>query len=117
MAKKATTIKEKDFKRIIKILPFREQKSWIREEIQAEDLKDRIQKGKETMKLDVYFGIPWFLLYAISLAVGGLNYLTIIIFVIGLVYFTYRFFKNGSYGMNRKRIKVCEELLEILEPK
>jgi hypothetical protein len=67
------------------------------------------------MKRDLWVGIPWFIAYTVALFTTGIGNLTLGIFVVGMVYFVYTVFTTGSYGLNRKRVKVYEQLLEKLK--
>lgn len=113
MAKKK--LKKQDFESIIKPLPLRERERLKLEEINPEFLNEGIQKAQKAMNRDKYFGIPWFLAYSVAWFKLGAHNITLSIFVIGLVYFCYAIFTTGSYGANRKRVKVYEELLQKLK--
>ncbi len=108
-------LKKQDLENIIKPLPLRERERINRAEITPEFLEEGIQKAQKAMTRDKYFGIPWFLAYAIAWFNLGAHNITIGILVIGIVYFCYAIFTTGSYGLNRKKVKVYEELLERLK--
>ena len=114
MAKKQKAIPKKDFNQIIGILPKREQEKLRQTNISVEYLTEGIQQAKKAMQMDIYFGLPWFIAYTVSLYFNAFDNITIGIFVIGLVYFTYNIFKRGSYGLNRRKAKVFEQLLSHL---
>jgi hypothetical protein len=40
--------------------------------------------------------------------------LTVTIFLFGMAYFIYTILKTGSFGLNRKRVQVYEELLKAM---
>jgi predicted nuclease of restriction endonuclease-like (RecB) superfamily len=113
MAKKQS--KKKDLEEIMKRLPFREKKRLEEIEVTPEFLQNEIEQAKKAMKQDAYFGIPWFLAYSIAWFSLGRHNITISIFVIGLIYFCYAIFTKGSYGLNRKRAKIFEEMLNHLK--
>jgi len=66
------------------------------ENLTPEFLELAIQRSKRGMKWDLFVDITWFIIYSVSLVRFGLGNLTFSIFVVGLVYFTFRIFKNGS---------------------
>lgn len=107
--------KKTDLEQLMKKLPFREKKRLEETEITPEFLKAEIEKAQKAMKRDQYFGIPWFLVYSWAWFQLGRDNITVIIFVIGLVYFCYAIFTSGSYGLNRKRVKIFEEMLNVLK--
>ncbi|RMF22633.1 MAG: hypothetical protein D6765_14075, partial [Bacteroidetes bacterium] len=72
-------------------------------------------RARASMRRDLWVGIPWFLLYSASLFVQGFSPLTIGIFLVGVLYFTFVFARYGSYGLNRKRVQVLENLLNRLK--
>jgi hypothetical protein len=113
MAKKK--LKKNDLEEIMKQLPFRERTRIKGSQLTPELLKTEIEKAQKAMTRDKYFGIPWFLAYTISWFSLGTHNITYAIFVIGLIYFCYAIFTQGSFGLNRKRVKVFEEMLNHLK--
>ncbi|RMG80860.1 MAG: hypothetical protein D6714_13970 [Bacteroidetes bacterium] len=100
---------------LLKKLPAREQKRLSGITLTPEWLEAAIADARKAMKRDVWFGVPWFVAYSVAWFTLGAHNLTISIFVIGLVYFTYAIFTSGSYGLNRKRVQVFEQILAILK--
>ena len=113
MAKKDS--KKKNLEEIMKQLPFRERNRLKELDMTPEFLEEGIAKAQKAMARDKYFGIPWFLAYTIAWFSLGKHNITVIIFVIGLIYFCYAIFTAGSFGLNRKRAKVFEEILNHLK--
>lgn len=101
----------KEIEKLAAALPKKDRADFLAQDIGKPWLEEQIQYRKDLMKRDVWIGIPWFLAYTASLFMVGMNYLTATIFVIGLVYFVYTIFTTGTYGGNRRRIKIYEELL------
>lgn len=88
-----------------------------REEIRArslskEEMRQRQQRSRDAMKQDLWVGIPWFLAYTLMWFTTGVSFGTIALTVVGIGYFTYSYFTTGSYGVNRRRVKVYQALLE-----
>jgi len=87
-----------------------------REEIKSgslakEEMAARLKSSQDAMKRDLWVGIPWFVAYTIMWFTTGASFGSIALTVVGLVYFTYSFFTTGSYGVNRRRVKIYEALL------
>jgi hypothetical protein len=95
---------------LVRQLPTKEQGELKRDQLTVEDLEERIEKAGKAMQRDLYVGLPWFVAYSASLVYFGLSVMTLGIFVLGMVYFVYSFTTSGSYGLNRRRIKVYEEM-------
>ncbi len=108
-------MRQDEFESIIGILPVRDRIAMREQELSPEWLQENIARCNRLMKKDLWVGLIWFALYSISLFLTKFGKLTIGIFVIGLVYFTYVVFKTGSFGLNKKRIRVYEQLLEKLK--
>lgn len=106
---------KKELEEIMKKLPFREKERLKQIELTPEFLEIEIEKAKKSMTRDKYFGIPWFLAYTFAWFNLGAHNITISIFVIGLIYFCYAIFTQGSYGLNRKRVKAFEEMIKHLK--
>lgn len=104
-----------EFERIIKPLPARERTAMRERELTPDWLKESMSRCRRLMKRDTWIGPIWVILYGIFLFRTGYSNLTIAIFVIGAVYFVYTIFTTGSYGLNRKRLKVYGALLEKME--
>jgi len=106
---------EKDFRELTKPLPLRERERLKRREMTPEWLEEQIAYSKQEMKNDVTLGIPWVIIYAISLFQFGLTSATIAIFCIGAAYFVYVTIKRGNYGLLKKKVHVFEKVLEHLK--
>ena len=104
-------LQQSEFENIIKPLPAKDRTALRGQELTATWLEENIEKCRKAMKRDTWVGIPWFILYSIALFTQGLGYVSLGIFAAGMVYFMYAFFTTGSFGQNRKRAKVYEELL------
>lgn len=88
-----------------------------REQIQSiswteKRLVDAIQEAKNNMKYDIQFGIPWLVMYTVSMITFGMTPLTTTILVLGFGYFLFVMARRGSYGLNRRKRKVFEYMLE-----
>ncbi len=106
---------QEDLEVLLKVLPRKERENLKRENLTVGFLEAAIQRSETAMKWDRIVGVPWFIIYSVSLVYFGLGNITFAIFVVGLVYFTFRVFKYGSYGLNRKRVKIFEHLLKKLK--
>lgn len=106
---------EKEFRQFTKPLPLRERERLKRTDMTGEWLQNQIEYAKQEMKNDVYLGIPWVIIYSISLLQFGLTSATIAIFCIGAVYFIYVTIKRGNYGLLKKKVQVFERILEHLD--
>ncbi|MEK7253831.1 MAG: hypothetical protein AAB316_03745 [Bacteroidota bacterium] len=104
-----------ELEKIIQPLPAKERLALQQQDLTPEWLEAEIARRQKLMKRDVWVGIPWFVIYSIVYFTKGFGNLTIAIGVLGLIYFAYAIFTGGSYGMNRKKVKVYEELLEKLK--
>lgn len=104
-------LSEKEFQKLIKPLPSRISEKISYEEITKPWLEEEIAKAKQEMKNDMYFGIPWVFLYSLSLFSFGMSYGTVLIFLIGAVYFVYAIVKRGTYGTLSRKVAIFEELL------
>ncbi len=112
MAKK---LNKQDFEAIIKVLPSKERNKIRDESLTVQWLEENIERCKGLMKRDAQIGLPWFLAYSVSLWKVGMNNITIAIFVIGVAYFVYTTFTTGTYGLNQKRVKVYQDILEKIK--
>lgn len=108
-------LKPDDLEKIIKVLPKKEQVKLREQKITIPWLEQNIEICKNLMKRDTYIGIPWFAAYCLSLWKAGMNNITALIFVIGVVYFVYTTFTTGTYGLNQRKVTVYEELLGKLK--
>ena len=105
---------EKEFRDLIKPLPLRERERLKRKDMTPEWLEEQIAYAKQEMKNDIYLGIPWVIIYSISLFQFGLTAATIAIFCIGAAYFFYVTIKRGNYGLLKKKVQVFENILDKL---
>lgn len=102
---------------IIGILPKKEQAKLRTQDLSPEWLEENIAYCKGLLKRDIWFGAIWFVAYTVALFVTKFGQLTISIFLLGMAYFIYTIFKTGSFGLNKKRIQVYEQLLAAIEEK
>ena len=93
-------------------LPKKEREEIRSKSLSKEEMKQRIQRSRDAMKQDLWVGIPWFGAYTLMWFTTGVSFGTIALTIIGIVYFTYSYFTTGSYGVNRRRVKVYQALLE-----
>ncbi len=105
---------EKEFRELTKPLPLRERERLKRQEMTPDWLESQIVTAKQEMKNDIYLGIPWVIMYTISLLQFGLTSATIAIFCIGAAYFVYVTIKRGNYGLLKKKVQVFEKILQHL---
>lgn len=105
---------EKEFRELTKPLPLRERERLKRQEMTPDWLESQIVTAKQEMKNDLYLGIPWVIMYTISLLQFGLTSATIAIFCIGAAYFVYVTIKRGNYGLLKKKVQVFEKVLQHL---
>ena len=112
MAKK---LKPAEIEAILKILPSKERTKLRGQEFSVPWLEENIEKCRNLMKRDTYIGIPWFIAYSISLWKVGMNGITAAIFGVGFVYFVYTTFTTGTYGLNQRKLKAFEELLDKMK--
>lgn len=104
-----------ELEKILAPLPRKERQAWLEKDLRPETVEAAIRRARASMRRDLWVGIPWFLLYSASLFVQGFSPLTIGIFLVGVLYFTFVFARYGSYGLNRKRVQVLENLLNRLK--
>jgi hypothetical protein len=104
-----------ELEEIIKPLPTKERKALAAQDLTPGWLEENIERSKRSMKMDLWVGIPWFVLYSWALFAKGIGNLSISIFVLGMVYFIYTIFTRGSYGLNKKRTSVYEQLLDKMK--
>ncbi|MBK7408533.1 MAG: hypothetical protein IPL49_02635 [Saprospirales bacterium] len=93
-------------------LPRKEREEIRTKSVSKEEMRQRVQRSRDAMKQDLWVGIPWFLAYTLMWFTTGVSFGTIALTIIGIVYFTYSYFTAGSYGVNRRRVKIYEHLLE-----
>ena len=93
-------------------LPKKERGEIRAKTLTKEEMNKRVQRSKDAMKQDLWVGIPWFVAYTVMWFTTRVSFGTIALTVVGIVYFTYSYFTTGSYGVNRKRVKIYEALLE-----
>jgi hypothetical protein len=108
-------LQSKEFDSIISVLSAKEQARLREQEITPEWLRENIAYCKGLMKRDMWFGPIWFVSYSVLMFVYGYTPYTVSIFLLGMGYFMYTIFKTGSFGTNRKRVQVYEQLLAVLE--
>jgi hypothetical protein len=111
---KTKKLNRKELEKLASALPGKDRADFLEQDITKAWLEEQIEYRKGLMKRDAYIGFPWFIAYSASLFMVGMTWATITIFVIGVVYFVYTIFTTGSYGDNRKRVQVYEELLKKL---
>ena len=105
-------LQQKEFEALISSLPPKDRLALREQDISPEWLKDNIARCKSLMKRDLWVGPVWFVAYSVSLFLTRFSNFTIGIFVVGAIYFVYTIFSTGSFGLNRKRVHVYEQLLE-----
>ena len=105
-------MKKAEINRHLAALSSKDRKRWEQEPPTRERLEAAIEQSKQHMQNDLWVGIPWAVMYLLSLYFYGLNSGTVAIFVVGLVYFIQAYVRNGSYGDNRKRVQVYERILK-----
>lgn len=105
---------EKIFLKIVRDLPRKDQEALDSTQLDPTQLREQIAKAREHMKEDLQVGITWFVLYSSSLYLFGNTPATILLLLLGMAFFVYRFFTTGAYGLNRRRVKVWKDLLEAL---
>jgi hypothetical protein len=108
---------KKDLEEILKPLPLKDRKLLMEEELTAERVQNTLERYKLLLKRDIWAGRPWFVIYTFALFTKGIHVITVGIFVVGMIYFITTALTTGSYGLNRKRVKVFESLLERLRNK
>lgn len=100
---------------IIAVLPAKEQAKLREQELTPDWLRGQIEQCRAFMKRDLWVGPIWFVGYSAALFVTGLSSITVTVFLVGMVYFIYTLTKTGSFGLNRKRVQVFEQLLKAME--
>ncbi|MBI5915252.1 MAG: hypothetical protein HY842_07740 [Bacteroidetes bacterium] len=103
-----------ELEKIIGVLPVKEQQSLRQQDINPAWLQENIARCKGLLRRDLWVGLTWFVAYSAALFVTKFSSLTITIFVFGVIYFIFTIFKTGSFGLNRKRVQVFEQLLNQL---
>ena len=114
---KIQAISKKDFNDQTRFLPQKERNrlwEWVNQDggVERSLVEEKVTSTKELMKRDLIFGLPWFGMLAFLWFGTGITIGTIIVLFIGIFYFTYTFFTTGSYGVNRKRLKLYQTLLD-----
>ncbi|GEM_PF-2740568 len=104
-------LQPKSLESIIAVLPAKEQDRLREQDLSPDWLREQIAQCNYLMKRDKWVGPIWFLAYSVALFKTRFSSLTITIFLIGMSYFIYTLFKTGSFGLNRKRVQVFEQLL------
>ena len=108
-------LQSKELDSIISVLPKKEQAQLRAQEISPEWLRENIANCKALLKRDLWIGPIWFVTYSVLLFMYGITTPIILIFLLGMVYFIYTIFKTGSFGLNKKRVQVFEQLLKAIE--
>ena len=108
-------LQPKTLDNIIGVLPAKEQAKLRTQDLSPDWLREQIKQCRYLMKRDIWVGPIWFVVYAVVLFKTGVSSMTVTIFLIGMVYFIYTLTKTGSYGLNRKRLQVYEQLLKAIE--
>ncbi|MCC6722894.1 MAG: hypothetical protein IT258_00190 [Saprospiraceae bacterium] len=109
-------LQPKELERIISILPKKEQIILkAQEDLSAEWLEEKIAYFKKLIQRDIWFGGVWFVAYTAALFLTKFSQITVYIFLMGMAYFIYTIFKTGSFGLNKNRVKVYEELLKAIQ--
>jgi hypothetical protein len=108
-------LQSKELDSIISVLPAKEQAKLRAQDISPEWLLENIAFCKGLMKRDMWFGPIWFIGYSVLMFIYGYTPYTVSIFLLGMGYFIYTIFKTGSYGLNRRRVQVYEELLKKIQ--
>lgn len=107
-------VSEKDFTKLVRDLPRKDQEALDRETLEPEQLRHKVAQAKAYMQQDLQVGIPWFVMYSASLYFFGNTPATILLLLLGMVFFVYRFFTTGSYGLNKRRVKAYRGLLDAM---
>jgi hypothetical protein len=92
-------------------LPKKEREEIRSKQLSREEMEARLARSRDAMKQDLWVGIPWFVAYTVMWFTTGVSFGSIALTVVGIGYFTYSFFTTGSYGVNRRRVKVYENML------
>ena len=108
-------LQPKELDSIISVLPAKEQAKLREQDISPDWLREQIEQCRYLMTRDKWVGPIWFVAYSVSLFKTGFSSLTITIFLIGMSYFIYTILKTGSFGLNKKRVQVFEQLLKAIE--
>lgn len=110
MSKRKTSFNEKDLDKLIRMMPSKERKRIKSAELTPDFVNQEIEKAKNAMKQDMSFGLPWVIAYIFCIWKFRYTTPTLIIFGIGGIYFAYAIYSRGTYGLNRQRLKVFEEI-------
>lgn len=108
-------MQSKELDGIINVLPAKEQAKLRAQDLSPEWLRENIAHCKGLLKRDMWFGAVWFVAYSVALFTTKFGQLTVSIFLVGMAYFIYTIFKTGSFGLNKKRVQVFEQLLKVIE--
>ncbi len=108
-------LQPKELESIIGILPKKEQLVLKAQDLTPEWLEGKIADFKKLIQRDIWFGGVWFVAYTAALFLTKFSQITVYIFLIGMAYFIYTIFKTGSFGLNKNRVKVYEELLKAIQ--
>lgn len=101
-----------ELEKIIAPLPTKERIA-LREQLPDKEwLQAQTALCQQRMKRDLWVGPIWAIAYGIALFTTQYSATTIGIFALGVLYFGYTIFTTGSFGLNKKRVKVYGDLLE-----
>ncbi len=106
---------------IIKSLPTKDRLILREQALSEQWLEEKIADTKSLMKRDLWLGLPLMLLYLGTMAWAYftqqniVNNITLSAGVLAFGYFAYTVFTTGSYGTNKKRLAVYEELLKAIK--
>jgi hypothetical protein len=108
-------LQPKELESIINVLPKKEQIILKAQDLSAEWLEEKIAYFKKLIQRDLWFGGIWFVAYTAALFLTKFSQITVSVFLFGMAYFIYTIFKTGSFGLNKNRVKVYEELLKAIK--
>jgi hypothetical protein len=108
-------LQPKELDSIISVLPKKEQIVLKAQDLSPEWLEEKITYFKKLIQRDLWFGGVWFVAYTAALFLTKFSQITVCVFLIGMAYFIYTIFKTGSFGLNKNRVKVYEELLKAIK--
>jgi hypothetical protein len=103
---------------LIEKLPPNEQKALADQDPSTEWLEEHIRNCKRSMKLDLWVGMPWAVFWLVVFTVlsssspSNSHFFGIGFLVMSGSYFVYAKLTRGTYGLNARRLKVYERLLE-----
>ena len=110
-----TKLNRKKIQSLSKILPNKDRSALLEQSWTVSSLEKKIEETQVVMKRDVQIGIPLLISYAISLVFFQQQWALVALTVIAIVYFSYTTFTTGTYGLNRRRLKVYKAMLAELQ--